>query len=333
MSKFIAITTIFPPTKAVCEWGRQDGWTLIVAGDEKGPSEWKAGCGEFLSFRTQNESNYELVKLLPKNHYCRKMMAYLTAISKGAELILDTDDDNYLIRPWDLEILEDNCRILDRDQGMVNIYSLFTDEFIWPRGFPLDYLHDSSRWSDEIKMVTALAPKVGVWQGLVDGDPDVDAIYRLTIGNFMKFDQKATVILGKGTFCPFNSQNTIYMKELFPLLYLPAFVTFRFTDILRGIVAQPIMQAAGYHLAFSAPNVTQERNEHNLMIDFESEIPCYLRIEESIITVKEAVKSDKSILQNLEIAYQALNNVNIIPDDELPLLNAWIADLKTMGYS
>ena len=24
--------------------------------------------------------------------------------------------------------------------------------------------------------------RVGVWQGLADGDPDVDAIYRLTVG-------------------------------------------------------------------------------------------------------------------------------------------------------
>ena len=60
------------------------------------------------------------------------------------------------------------------------------------------------------------------------------------------------MVLGTGTMSPFNTQNTLIRKELFALLYLPTYVTFRFTDILRGLVAQPIMWAAGYALGFTA---------------------------------------------------------------------------------
>ena len=51
-------------------------------------------------------------------------------------------------------------------------------------------------------------------------------------------------------------------------MYLPAFVSFRFTDILRGYVAQRIMWDYGLRLGFLPPNVFQKRNEHDLMADF-----------------------------------------------------------------
>ena len=41
-------------------------------------------------------------------------------------------------------------------------------------------------------------------------------------------------------------------------MYLPTFVTFRFTDILRSYVAQPIMWNAGYRLGFTNATVTQK---------------------------------------------------------------------------
>ena len=39
-------------------------------------------------------------------------------------------------------------------------------------------------------------------------------------------------MLGSGTISPFNSQNTLFTRAVFPLLYLPTYVTFRFTDKL-----------------------------------------------------------------------------------------------------
>ena len=71
----------------------------------------------------------------------------------------------------------------------------------------------------------------------------------------------------------------LFRKEFFPLLYLPSFVTFRFTDILRGFVAQPILWKAGFNLGFTEATVFQERNAHNYVRDFESEIPMYLHTE------------------------------------------------------
>jgi len=90
--------------------------------------------------------------------------------------------------------------------GWENVYTHFADSRIWPRGFPLEYINDS------LRSKTPLSEKSNfdcpIQQYLADGNPDVDAIYRLTIEADIKFRPNA-IVLSDGTFCPFNSQNTI----------------------------------------------------------------------------------------------------------------------------
>jgi hypothetical protein len=166
-----------------------------------------------------------------------------------------------------------------------------------------------------------------VWQGLADSDPDVDAIYRLVDNTEVFFNKRAPIVLAEGTLCPFNSQNTAFRRELFPLLYLPAFVTFRFTDILRGLVAQPIMWAHGFRLGFTEATVIQERNPHDYVKDFESEIPCYLHPNRVIAAVTRVVDSTRTVSENLRSAYTELAKESIVSAQELELLNLWLADI------
>ena len=171
--------------------------------------------------------------------------------------------------------------------------------------------------------------EVGIWQGLADNDPDVDAIYRLTNGEACFFETAEPLVLSRGTLCPFNSQNTAIRSGLFALLYLPASVTFRFTDILRGLVAQPIMWAAGYQLGFTEASVVQERNPHDLMEDFSSEIPMFLRGRDVIGLVTDAIDQGSTVESNLLSAYRALTKEGLVAASELPVLEAWLADLAS----
>ena len=54
----------------------------------------------------------------------------------------------------------------------------------------------------------------------------------------------------------------------YPLLYLPAYCSFRMTDIWRSFVAQRIAWENGWRLLFHGPTMEQERNVHDLMKDF-----------------------------------------------------------------
>ena len=96
-----------------------------------------------------------------------------------------------------------------------------------------------------------------IQQGLVDDDPDVDAIYRLVLDLPFQFEPGASVALGPGAWCPFNSQNTSWWPEAYPLMYLPAYCSFRMTDIWRSFVAQRIAWVNGWSVLFHEATVRQ----------------------------------------------------------------------------
>lgn len=328
MKKTIVITSIFNPTESVLKFSALPDYEIIVVGDEKTPAEWNCEGVDYVSIDNQNEMPFELRKALPTNHYCRKMLGYLKAISSGADVIIDTDDDNIPKHDWAFPDFEGDFASVAGDKGFVNIYQMFTDQKIWPRGLPLDLITKSFELDSSL---TTEKCNVGVWQGLADEDPDVDAIYRLTSDIPCYFDEREPVVLQKGSVCPFNTQNTAIRKELFPLMYLPTYVTFRFTDILRGLIAQPIMWLYDYHLGFINATVVQKRNPHDYIKDFESEIPMYQHCREVIELVSNSISSSESIEDNLYNAYKSLLKANIVCDQEMVNLKAWLKDIKEIS--
>lgn len=323
---FTVITTIFKPSEPVQRFAEICNGKLIVVGDKKTPEEWALKGAIFLSAPAQQQSSYALAGFLPWNHYARKNLGYLHAMKMGADVIADTDDDNLPKAGWSSPGFTGTFSMTPQDRGFINIYKSFSKKHIWPRGFPLDRILDErSIVSDE--QLTAKNIEVGVWQGLVDEDPDVDAIYRLVDGTVTIFDAREPIVLAKGSVCPFNSQNTVFRKELFPLLYLPVSVSFRFTDILRSIIAQPIMWTKGYHLGFTSATAVQKRNPHNYLKDFESEIPCFLHTGKAFEEILKNTRPQYSLTDNLRAAYEALYKVNIVQEQELDGVSAWINDI------
>ena len=322
MKKFIVITSIFEPSKAVKEFAKLKGWHVVVVGDKKTPKGWSHRNVTYLSPEDQEKLGYEILAHLPWNHYCRKMVGYLYAMSQGAEIIYDTDDDNIPLSDWEEPKFEGSFETLS-GVPFVNIYKFFTDRKIWPRGLPLrEILAEKKIERSEEKH------SIRIWQFLADGDPDVDAIYRLTDNGHITFDKKPPLVLKPGSLSPVNSQNTFFHKEAFHLLYLPAFVTFRFTDILRGLVAQPILWAKGKTVGFGRATVFQDRNEHDYFKDFESEMPVYLYAEKIAYLSKDTSDANMSIEENLERIYLELLELSIVKKEEIDLLSAWNRDVR-----
>jgi hypothetical protein len=113
-------------------------------------------------------------------------------------------------------------------------------------------------------------------------------------------------------------------------MYLPAHVTFRFTDILRGLIAQPIMWLYNYQLGFTNATVIQKRNPHDYFKDFISEIPMYQHCENVVGIVESAINKDKSICDNLYEAYRALHKAGIVNEKEFSILDAWLKDVTNL---
>jgi hypothetical protein len=285
---------------------------------------------QFVSAAQQQTLPFKIVRVLPWNHYARKMIGYLIAARDGASLIAESDDDNFPEYNWTFPSMDGCYDQVPEGRDIVNIYSLFSHQTIWPRGFPLTRITASKSVIDPSTLAIQ-ATQVGIWQGLVDDDPDVDAIYRLTSNKPCRFKQRAPVVLPRGTFSPFNSQNTVFRRELLALMYLPALVNFRVTDILRSYVAQPIMWAAGYRLGFLSPTVHQVRNTHDLEADFASELPLYKEVERILELVREPVRPEASISDNLYNVYHHLADEAIVEEAELDILSAWLEDVAALS--
>lgn len=299
---------------------------FLVIGDKKSPSFHLDGC-DFFSVERQSAMPYKLAGLLPFGHYARKNLGYIEAAHSGAEIIIETDDDNYPETCfWNKRNREVSAYLLE-EKEWVNIYGYYTQNNVWPRGFSLEHIQSEL---PELGVLHKISTPIQ--QGLADLNPDVDAIYRLTQPLPLRFEKEPKrIALGYGSVCPFNSQNTTWFREAFPLMYLPSFCSFRMTDIWRSFVAQRIAWTCGWNILFHEATVWQERNEHAIIKDFKDEISGYCNNGEIMdrlmkLDLEEGVEA---IPENLIRCYRTFIKMSLIEEKELALLEAWITDIKS----
>lgn len=317
MNKFIVITTINDPGKVIENFKQHlSEWKLIIVCDLKTPSfGGNHDNVEVLTVETQKKLKYKICNL-PYNHYCRKMIGYMHAIKQGAEIIYDTDDDTFCDKITYPDFAGEFDIIKSNTHHFINALPLFNsrNEYIWPRGYPLHLLNKNQ----EITFNLSNAD-IGIWQGLINKDSDVDAIYRMTIHKEVKFLTGRPLVIDFGKYHPCNSQCTFFTKDTFQYMYLPAFVNFRFTDILRGYVAQYLMHDKNLQLGIFNNSAYQIRNEHDIYNDFIDEIPMYTSVP--------WLPSNFSG-KNLFDVYNKLYYSGIVRDEELKMIENWLMDLK-----
>ena len=320
------VTTINHPTRAIRDIARLvPEWNLLVVGDRKTPKDWKCEGVRYLSVDEQVELGFSLSHVAPYNHYVRKNIGYLFAIEKGANVVLETDDDNIPFDwyPGDIaEVLE--ARLVNK-QGWENIYTHFSKSRIWPRGFPLELINESLR--SPSALANREEHRCPIQQYLADENPDVDAVFRMTTEGDQYF-QGEDVVIGRGTWCPFNSQNTLWMADAFPYLYLPCTATFRMTDIWRSFIAQVCVYAANGKIAFRKPSMFQKRNEHSLIRDFADEVSGYLNNAAIMAMLSDLDLSGTGGEANLHQCYRSMIDAGYLQPSEMNMLDCWLADLQ-----
>ena len=325
------ITTIQAPTnsvKAMLVKARRAGLDLIAIGDRKTPAAvWPEGA-RYFSVQQQLATDLEYACVAPLNHYARKNIGYLIAMAEQASVIFDTDDDNAPLESWKRRAPETKARMCAQ-AGWVNVYQWFTDAHVWPRGLPLDHAQHQSPVPELGAPAEVLAP---IQQGLADGSPDVDAVWRLLMDQDIRFRAGDSVFLPEGTWSPFNSQSTWWFPTAYPLMYLPSFVSFRMTDIWRSFVAKRCLWASGHGLVFHGPEVFQDRNPHHLMRDFEQEVPGYLGNDEirSALEQTHLRPEPYATADNCHRCYEALVRTRLVLAQEMPVLEAWLRDVERL---
>lgn len=329
VSKWVVITSINYPTEAIQKLATLPDWHIVVVADKKTPKDWNyPGC-HFLSIEKQQTLGYRITELLPWNHYSRKNIGYLYAIQHGANIIFDTDDDNIICKSA-IDFLPTTASVntIQTNKPIANVYAYFGQPNMWPRGYPLEeiVLH-------KLYKLIPTTSKPLIQQGLVNEDPDVDAIFRLTQGTQFNFNSHAPIGLPCKTMCPFNTQNTIFHQDAFWGLLIPITTTFRVCDIWRGYITQRLLWDIGGILCFMPAIVVQKRNEHNLINDFSQEIDLYIK-SGSLVNFLIGWSSDLPTLEGRICALnQALIEKKFYLEKERELLHAWLQDLHAIGYT
>ncbi len=326
----LVITSIAAPNDVLRLFAsgcRANGFDFVLIGDVPSPTDFSLEGCRFYGLDEQLDLPFELARLLPVRHYSRKNLGYLLA--RNMAVILESDDDNIPLESFWIErsILHDGRVVVDN--GWTNAYRYFSDETVWPRGFPLTSVHDGVPHPTTLPVARLRSP---IQQGLADEQPDVDAVFRLAHTEApLYFRDAPSVLLGEGSWCPFNSQNTTWFAEAFPLLYLPSTCTFRMTDIWRSFIAQRIAWTCGWPIVFHSATVRQERNPHDLLRDFADEIPGYLHNEKICRLLEELPlqKGVENIAVNLLTCYEALVRGQYLDASEIPLVLAWLRDLAS----
>ena len=258
----------------------------------------------------------------------------------GAKYIYDTDDDNFLEN--DLSGFQTSQQwsshlVLVTNNLTNNPYIHFGQSTLWPRGYPLDRVGLGAEHRYNLCDVTPPA----VQQGVVDGDPDVDAIFRLTRRQKsgplrLKFDHAAPpYMLPRRTFAPFNSQNTFFAANAFWGLLLPGnSVSDRVVDIYRSYWAQRLMWLVGAQVTFAPPMAHQVRNLHSDLADANDESVLYRDVGRYISALNQWKCDDETqfMFDCISKLSRHLVSEGFWTSRDADMVDAWLTDLSSIGY-
>ena len=332
MKNSIVLTTINKLNaniKKLIFLSEQNDLELIVIGDKKTPKNFNLKYGNYYNIQDQKKLRFNFSKICPLNSYSRKNIGYLVSIQNGNETIIETDDDNYPKNNF-LKFLDLKHEVNEiKEIGWTNVYKKFTKKNlnIWPRGLPLNKIENSPTFKNK-----KVRKNFYLKQGVCEGNPDVDAIYRIINKNInIKFKNEYKFSLGKA-FSPINSQNTIWSKILFPLMYLPVTCTMRATDIWRGLIALNIISNDNLSVLFYGTTMKQNRNFHVLENDLKDELPLFESVENAFEILKnlKLKKGPQNYLVNLHKSYDYLIKNDIFDKKEMFYLNSWIRDINKL---
>lgn len=342
ITNWIVITTVNKPTDDIMKISQLESWKVVVVADKKTPIDWKVDNVKFLSVKEQielGEMGLKLPQILPWNTYTRKNIGFLYAILNGAHFIYETDDDNHPNEnplesfdtiPKHINKLKQNCSL-----KFTNVYSYFGLKNIWPRGFPINRISESKECFFQLYDEELIIPIVQ--QGLVNGDPDVDAIYRIVNKKYgedinLHFSHETPIMIPYYSYCPYNSQNTLSTRKSFWGLYLFVTVHMRVTDIWRAYFVQRLLRDIGEFLAFYPPNAYQKRSVHDYLKDFMDEKPLYIDVERFVSVIDNWHSNHDSLSERLLELVEALGNHSLIKEEEREYYLAWLHDLELIGY-
>lgn len=247
---------------------RIKGWNLIVIGDKKTPPNFKLKNGLYVSPREQEKIDKKMSDLIGWNCIQRRNFGFLLAKNLGADVVATIDDDNIPMPHWGQGVDFTQTAVTRNFKTKLICFdplSVTEHPNLWHRGFPIELLSVKNSNLKESIRRDQFDIKADLW----NGDPDIDAICRISFRPNCKFSSR-TKSFSSNALAPFNSQNTFISKNV-----LPHYFMFPHIGRMDDIWAAYYVQSLGFKARFDRPSVVQVRNKHNLFVDLKNELLGY----------------------------------------------------------
>jgi hypothetical protein len=270
MKKYIVTTTINHPTIATRKFCEFDEWTLIVVGDTKTPhSEYEKLNCIYLHPSEQEEKYKNLSNIIGWKSIQRRNIGFIEAYNLGADIIATVDDDNIPYDDWGKNVLVGQnieCDLYESEHNVFDPLSVTSRNEVWHRGYPIEYVPTRHKVEYKGKTKRTVLVQSDLW----DGDPDIDAMARLSIKPIVKYSDI------KKPYCsnqiaPFNSQNTFLAREVIPFYAVLPHIG-RMDDIWGAYILQHYFPKS---VIYNRASVYQDRNVQDLITNLENEIIGY----------------------------------------------------------
>ena len=145
--------------------------------------------------------------------------------------------------------------------------------------------------------------RIGVVNGLIYGDPDINATERLErdphVWDYEQTAKDGIAVDPRHTWTPINSQNTAWRAELAPLMMVLPGVG-RYDDVFGSYIAQKVLAARGERVLFGRPFVRHQRHPHDVLQDIEDELYGMRNTAALIRRLEEIEVRGGTVIEQLE---------------------------------
>ena len=276
MKKYIVTTTINEPTiatKKFCKIAKEKDFIFVIVGDTKTPHESYIKLENdhviYLPPSKQEELYKELSDTIGWKSIQRRNIGFVYAYDQGADIVATVDDDNIPYSNWGDDIVVGKEIEIDvYSHKISNVFdpiSPTNHNDLWHRGYPIELVPNKNEIEYKGKEIRKVLIQADFW----DGDPDIDALCRLSKMPVCKFNDFQP--FGSNQISPFNSQNTFLSREVLPF-YAVLPHAGRMDDIWGGYIVQNYFPQS---VVYNKATVYQDRNEQDLVTNLENEVIGY----------------------------------------------------------
>lgn len=323
------------PFDKLAKKSKFDEVVFVISGDLKTPGfdTSKFSCPvEYLS--VDDQKKYECSEPMGWNKIMRRNIALLRAIEHKPDYILLIDDDNLPEKDY----FDRWYALLTKPAKKVASASSKKGEVAWhnylrssdakidmhPRGFPVMFKYKSKV---TIKDSKPIDPKnIGAFQGISLGDADIDAMTRIVYPDKISKIKEKNYCL-KDVWSPYNTQNTLISKELFPLAFVWPFCG-RYDDIYSSYVWQQFLFNKGMYVHVGDAINFQDRGIRNNLKDLANETEGYLNAHLVWERIRKIQSTDP--IEFLEELIKVDDNEII--KRQRPFMAAFLKDLKKIKF-